>query len=79
MANWIDTIWHRHGSAPVGRRDGGWRFGSLAARLFDTIYVWQSRADRRTHLLEMDDRMLEDIGIGRSQAEAEAGKPFWAA
>ena len=33
---------------------------------------------RERRLLEvLDDRMLRDIGISRSQALAEAGKPFW--
>jgi uncharacterized protein YjiS (DUF1127 family) len=32
--------------------------------------------ERRT-LEELDDRMLHDIGLSRSQAIAEAAKPFW--
>ena len=31
----------------------------------------------RRQLAHMDDRMLKDIGISRSQAEVEGSKPFW--
>ena len=33
-------------------------------------------ARERRMLLQLDDRMLKDIGIGRSEAFHEAGKPF---
>jgi uncharacterized protein YjiS (DUF1127 family) len=35
------------------------------------------RARQRRRLLELDDRMLRDIGIGRTAAWAEAQKRFW--
>lgn len=31
----------------------------------------------RRHLLALDDRLLEDIGISREQAQKEGQKPFW--
>jgi uncharacterized protein YjiS (DUF1127 family) len=31
----------------------------------------------RRELAAMDDRMLSDIGISRSQAQAEANRKFW--
>ena len=34
---------------------------------------WQQRQD----LLDLDDRLLTDIGVTRRQAELEARKPFW--
>ena len=33
-------------------------------------------ARERRMLLQLDDRMLKDIGIGRSEAFYEASKPF---
>ena len=30
-------------------------------------------------LAELDDRMLRDIGVTRSQSQHEAAKPFWSA
>jgi uncharacterized protein YjiS (DUF1127 family) len=35
------------------------------------------RLQQRRLLLELDDRMLADIGISRLQAIEEARKPFW--
>jgi uncharacterized protein YjiS (DUF1127 family) len=32
---------------------------------------------QRRRLLELDDRMLSDIGVSREQAETEGRKPFW--
>jgi uncharacterized protein YjiS (DUF1127 family) len=47
----------------------------------NSLTVWPraliARWRERRILEEMDDRMLRDIGISRSQALAEAAKPFW--
>jgi len=32
---------------------------------------------QRQRLLELDDRLLADIGLSRREAVAEARKPFW--
>lgn len=37
------------------------------------LHRWRSRRD----LLELDAEQLRDIGLDRSQARAEALKPFW--
>jgi uncharacterized protein YjiS (DUF1127 family) len=37
--------------------------------------VWQTRRQRRA-LMALDDRMLSDIGLSRSQAYRESSKPF---
>ncbi|MES9965481.1 MAG: DUF1127 domain-containing protein [Candidatus Sedimenticola sp. 20ELBAFRAG] len=39
-------------------------------------FVWQRQRQRR-RLLELDDRLLKDIGISRVDAMGEGGKPFW--
>lgn len=49
------------------------------ARLLDTLALWQVRARERHHLLELDERLLKDIGISPSEAMIEASKPFWRA
>ena len=41
------------------------------------LYLWRERARQRVHLAEMSPQMLEDIGVSRAAARAEAGKPFW--
>lgn len=52
---------------------------SAFAEMFTTIGLWRERARQRRHLAEMSPEMLADIGVSRSRARAEAGKPFWAA
>jgi uncharacterized protein YjiS (DUF1127 family) len=37
----------------------------------------RERARGRRLLLEMDARLLKDIGLNRVGAEAEAAKPWW--
>ena len=35
------------------------------------------RARQRHHLLQLDDRLLKDVGLTRADVEREAAKPFW--
>lgn len=59
--------------APILRTD----FTSPAQRMLAMVLAWQQRYELRRHLLEMDDRLLEDIGMSRAAAKQEAAKPFW--
>jgi uncharacterized protein YjiS (DUF1127 family) len=55
-----------------------WRSaGNPVKRLFTAMVIWQQRYALRQHLLEMDARLLEDIGLSRAEARREAAKPFW--
>jgi uncharacterized protein YjiS (DUF1127 family) len=38
---------------------------------------WAARSRQRRALSKLDDRLLDDIGLTRQQAEAEAVKPPW--
>ena len=50
----------------------------LAAKgVGDLLAAWQERSYQRGQLAQLDDRMLKDIGLSRSEAAHEAGKPFW--
>ncbi|MBI1776577.1 MAG: DUF1127 domain-containing protein [Proteobacteria bacterium] len=51
----------------------------LPRRIVDTLLLWQRRASERRHLLSMDDRLLQDLGVSRLDVEFEASKPFWRA
>ena len=51
--------------------------GSIFARLGHLILQWQSRAEQRFALAQLDNRMLRDIGIDHTSAKSEAAKPFW--
>ncbi len=39
--------------------------------------IWLARLKQRRQLAHLSDVMLKDIGISRSDADAEASKPFW--
>lgn len=41
--------------------------------------TWLARMKQRRHLARLSDAMLKDIGISRSDADAEINKPFWKA
>lgn len=42
-----------------------------------TAFGWWDRARQRHHLLQLDDRLLRDVGLTRAGVEREAAKPFW--
>jgi uncharacterized protein YjiS (DUF1127 family) len=42
-----------------------------------TLREWRRRSRDRAQLTVLDDRMLRDIGLTRSDAEFLANKPFW--
>lgn len=48
-----------------------------AARI--TLKTWIKRSRARRELRELEDHLLHDIGISRSQANFEGNKPFWRA
>lgn len=47
--------------------------------LFSRLRLLWAVQRQRDHLGALDDRALEDIGLTRSQAEAEARRGFWSA
>ena len=80
-ADCVDTI-----QTPTLRMDNaGWRLLSrfapavadAAMSHFETMCEWQRRAEMRQRIARLDDALLDDIGLTRAQAEAEARKPFW--
>jgi uncharacterized protein YjiS (DUF1127 family) len=52
---------------------------ALAGRkgLLHRIAEWQRRAAERRELMTLTDRDLRDIRMTRTEARAEANKPFW--
>ena len=52
---------------------------SLAQRVVDGVLAWQERARQRHTLASLDDYLLRDMGISRSDVSTESGKPFWRA
>ena len=60
--------------APWGRQAA-----DLLIRLIDLLLTWQQRASERRSLLEVDERMLRDMGLSRADLDRETRKPFWRA
>jgi uncharacterized protein YjiS (DUF1127 family) len=53
---------------------------ALAELLGDALtlaYGWRDRSQQRRTLIRLDDHLLHDIGLSRSDVEHEASKPFW--
>ena len=46
-------------------------------QVLDTVAEWHQRAVSRRELAQLDDRMLQDIGISNVDVEREVSKPFW--
>jgi len=50
---------------------------NMVAKVFDLLMTWQRRADERRHLMQLDDRLLADMGLSRADVEHEYRTPFW--
>ena len=46
-------------------------------QVLDTVAEWHQRAVSRRELAQLDDRMLQDIGVSNVDVEREISKPFW--
>jgi uncharacterized protein YjiS (DUF1127 family) len=57
------------------------RFGIGAGleAVASAFYEWRDRVRQRKMLARLDDRLLSDIGLSRSDVEREVQKPFWRA
>lgn len=52
-------------------------FASKVLRVVTLLNVWEKRLAERQHLSELDDRMLQDMGLDRNDLRQEIEKPFW--
>jgi uncharacterized protein YjiS (DUF1127 family) len=50
---------------------------SLVKKMLETLSVWQERTAQRRQLVNLDQRMLQDIGITRADAINEFHKSVW--
>ncbi len=55
----------------------GTGFEHVAKRLVALLDIWARRRRDRRALIELDDRLLRDIGLDRLAARREAERPFW--
>lgn len=51
--------------------------GSILKRIGNTIIRWGQLSEQRRQLREMDDRLLDDIGLNQADVERIAGRRFW--
>ena len=58
-------------------RNGLTAFTELLGEAFTLAYGWRDRSRQRRTLMRLDDHLLHDIGLSRSDVEHEASKPFW--
>ena len=49
----------------------------LLSNLLSRVLGWRERARSRHLLLRLDDRMLRDVGLSRSDVDSECAKHFW--
>ncbi len=68
MSFWTDTIFLRTFRISPAR----W-----LAHVGSVLLAWQERAQQRYRLAELDDAMLRDLGLHRSDVARELRKPFW--
>ena len=50
---------------------------SAGCGLLRLLLRWCDRHRQRRQLGELDDRLLDDVGLTRATADAERCKPFW--
>lgn len=70
LATALPAFADRLGTARSAGRHSG---PSLMTRIATWHRVWRER----NRLLELDDRMLADLGLTREDATREASRPFW--
>lgn len=49
----------------------------FALRMVVAFVKWEERRRTRQHLNNLEDHLLDDIGLTRHQADKEAARPFW--
>lgn len=80
----MHTISQRHGDGFLIRAVlvGLW-FGellvALAVHAAMQVVTWQERSRERRRLASLDDFLLRDMGLSRSDIHVEIRKPFWEA
>ena len=73
MTLMIDNLF----DAPAHQGQNARPFTSTVTMAFDWLFGRLALARSRADLLEMDDRMLADIGLDRATAREEGQRGFW--
>jgi uncharacterized protein YjiS (DUF1127 family) len=77
----LPTTGHQYGSVPQQARHTEWLWMPKAVFAGTTALLgeWRRRYRERAQLAVLDERMLRDIGVNRSDVLREVNKPFWRA
>ena len=62
------------GAAPTDLLD---TFSTAVIATANFVTTWYDRSRQRCQLVELDSRMLDDIGVSRAAALTEFNKPVW--
>ncbi len=62
---------HSAGLAPTSQG------GSTGSSFWLRLLAWNRVARERRQLLDLDPRLLKDIGLSPEEADREASRPFW--
>jgi uncharacterized protein YjiS (DUF1127 family) len=72
----VSINWHEtRGRSP--QRNAVLALIDVANHVVATLREWRRRSRDRARLAELNDRMLKDIGLTRTDAEFLINKPFW--
>ena len=72
MHNIVDDLAISEGTYSLVRR-----IEEALKKVAMTIGTWSARSKDRSHLAQMSDRMLTDIGLNRVDIAIEVNKYFW--
>ena len=61
----------------VGRDDPVAMLKKRLGNVANMLTRWQERKVQRRQLLDLDARLLEDVGISRAEALDHGQRPFW--
>ncbi len=50
---------------------------AMAISFARLVVIWDTRRRTRIHLAQLEDHMLDDIGLTRSDVRKEIERPFW--
>lgn len=50
---------------------------AVAVKFAAYVTTWETRRKSRSILKHLEPHLLDDIGLSRLSAQAEASKPFW--
>ena len=66
-------------SSPINglSRGVGQEIVAVLDRVFQAPFIWAERNAERRHLAQLDDHVLNDIGLSRADIDAVTNRPFW--